>query len=174
MSIPTFLRALRKEPQWPAPITQQKLGGSSLCAGLIFNSQQCSCLWGGTAVPAECPALRCHISKQESKMQLLLWEYSQDFGAKNTALQWQESCQDLKKLMVRCCAIALNFFPGISRKLLPVIFPFCHCQSPGTALDLHILESWHLLECSWSALRQEVHKKAKSWLKQREEIGLEP
>lgn len=57
-------------------------------------------------------------------MQLLLWEYSQDLGAKNAALQCQEPCQDLKKLMVRCCAIALNFFPGISRKLLPVIFPF--------------------------------------------------
>ncbi|NXP38552.1 FSTL1 protein, partial [Leiothrix lutea] len=49
--------------------------------------------------PAASPALQCHISKQESKMQLLLWEYSQDFGAKNAALQCQESCQDLKKLV---------------------------------------------------------------------------
>lgn len=124
VSLSAFLRALHKEPQWPAPIMQQKLGGSSPCAGLIFHSQQCSCLWGGTAVPAACPALWCHVSKQEGKMQLLLWEYSQDFGAKNAALQCQEPCQDLKKLMVRCCAIALDFFPGISRKLLPVIFPF--------------------------------------------------
>lgn len=109
VSLPAFLRALHKEPQWPTPIMQQKLGGSSLCARLIFHSQECSCLWGGTAVPAACPALWCHISKQEGKMQLLLWEYSQDFGAKNAALQCQEPCQDLKKLMVRCCAIALNF-----------------------------------------------------------------
>lgn len=58
-------------------------------------------------------------------MQLLLWEYSQDFRAKNPALQCRESCQDLKKLVVRRCAVALNCsFSGISRKLLPVIFPF--------------------------------------------------
>lgn len=58
-------------------------------------------------------------------MQLLLWEYSQDFGAKNPAIQCQESCQDLKKLVVRCCAVAVNCsFFGISRKFIPVILPF--------------------------------------------------
>lgn len=58
-------------------------------------------------------------------MQLLLWEYSQDFVAKSPALQCQESCRDLKKLVARRCAVALNCsFFGISSKLLPVISPF--------------------------------------------------
>lgn len=58
-------------------------------------------------------------------MQLLLWEYSQDFRATNPAFQCQESRQDLKKLVARRCTVALNCsFFGISRKLLPVIFPF--------------------------------------------------
>lgn len=58
-------------------------------------------------------------------MLLLLWEYCQDFRVKNPALQCQESCQDLKKLVARHCAGALNCsFFRISKKLLPVIFPF--------------------------------------------------
>lgn len=58
-------------------------------------------------------------------MQLLLWEYSQDLGAKDPTLQCQESCEDLKKLVARRCAVPLSCsFLGISIKLLLVIFPF--------------------------------------------------